>query len=275
MANHLTPYALELGLNFTFTTAAVTRPAALYLARHVGSTNDSGSINEVTTATDTDYTRPVIPFDAAMWNSSLGLALSLNSSVLTLRPAVAAGTQSYYAWSIWDAPTGGNCLSVIPFAGYTISASNAAPVEIRAGAIALAIKVGAGRALTDTAAKMVLDCLFTSTTVTRPVAWKLSLHTADPGASGAANELTVGVDTDYVQKAVSFSAAATLVDTEIRNSTAALWIPAAGSVFDATHICVKDNATGNSLAVNALTAPKSSSASISVSENFIKIIMTK
>jgi hypothetical protein len=139
----------------------------------------------------------------------------------------------------------------------------------------LTIKVGGGRALTDTAAKVILDYLFTAAAVTRPVAWKLSLHTADPGASGAANELTTGVDADYVQKAVSLSAAATLVDTETRNSTAALWIPAVGSVYDVTHICVKDDATGNSLAVNALTAPKSSSASISVNENFIKITMTK
>lgn len=271
----LTPYALELSLNFTFTTASVTRPAALYLARHIGSTDDSGSINEETTATDADYTRPAILFNAAIGNSSLGLMLSLNSNIMTLTPAIAAGTRSYYAWSIWDAPTGGNCLCVIPFAGYTVNASNAAPVEIRAGAIALAIKVGAGRALTDTAAKLMLDCLFTTSAVTRPTAWKLSLHTADPGTTGAANELTTGVDADYVQKAVSLSAAATLTDTETRNSTAALWIPAAGSVYDVTHICVKDDASGDSLAVNALTAPKSSSAPISVSENFFRITMTQ
>lgn len=129
--------------------------------------------------------------------------------------------------------------------------------------------------MTDTAAKLMLDYLFTAAAVTRPAAWKLSLHTADPGTTGAANELTTGVDADYAEKAVSLSAAATLVDTETRNSTAALWIPAVGSVYDVTHICVKDDATGSSLAVNTLAAPKSSSASISVSENFFRITMTK
>ena len=275
MMNTLTPFANELGLNFAFTATSVTRPTALYLARHIGSTDDAGSLNEETAANDANYARLPLTFGDPVWSSALGLMTVSNSAALTLTPAVAAGTRSYYAWSIWDAATGGNCLAVLPFISYTVEASNAVPREIQAGAITIGIRVATGSALTEFGAEMMLRYLFTSSPVTRPVAWLLSLHTASPGTDGSANELTTGVDSNYTQKAVSFGTPATVDDTEIRNSTSALWTPAAGSVYDATHIGIKDNATGHSLAINTLLNAKSSSSPISISENFLSIKMKK
>jgi hypothetical protein len=276
MMNTLTPFANELGLNFAFTATAVTRPTTLYLARHVGSTDDAGSINEETVTNDTNYARLPITFGDPVWSSALGLMTVSNSgSALTLTPAVAAGTRSYYAWSIWDAATGGNCLAVLPFISYTVEASNGVPREIQSGAITIGIRVAEGSALTEFGAEMMLKYIFTSSAITRPIAWLLSLHTASPGTDGSANELTTSVDSDYTQKAVSFGTPATVDDTEIRNSTSVLWTPAAGSVYDVTHIGIKDNATGNSLAINALLNAKSSSSPISVSENFLSIKMKK
>lgn len=273
--NTFTPFANELGLKFMFTTGAATRPTALYLARHIGSTDDSGSLNEETTANDASYARLPITFGDPAWSSALGLMTISSSAALSLAPAIAAGTRSYYAWSIWDAATGGNCLAVLPFISYTVEASNAAPREIQIGAIAIGIRVAAGSALTESGAEMMLKYLFTTSSVTRPVAWLLSLHTAAPGTGGSANELTTGVDSSYTRKTVSFGTPATVDDTEIRNSTSALWTPAAGSVYDATHIGIKDNATGDSLAINALLTAKSSSSPVSISENFLSIKMKK
>ena len=273
--NTFTPFANELGLKFMLTTSAVTRPTTLYLARHIGSTDDTGSLNEETTANDANYARLPITLGNPAWSSSLGLMTVSSSVALTITPAVAAGTRSYYAWSIRDAATGGNCLAVLPFISYTVEASNAVPREIQAGAITIGIRVAEGSALTESGAEMMLKYLFTASSITRPVAWLLSLHTAAPGTAGSANELTTGVDSGYTRKTVSFGTPATVDDTETRNSTSALWTPASGSVYDATHIGIKDNATGNSLAINALLTAKSSSSPISVSENFLSIKMKK
>ena len=113
---NLTPYALELGFKFLFTTESVTRPTSLLLARHIGTTNDLGSINEETTAADSSYTQLPITFGASSWSSVLGVRRCLSTSSVNLIPDATAGIRSYYAWSILDAGTG-NTLCVIPFAG--------------------------------------------------------------------------------------------------------------------------------------------------------------
>lgn len=269
----LTPYALELGLKFLFTAESVTRPTSLFLARHIGTANDLGSLNEETTAADSSYARLPITFGASVWSSVLGIRRCLSTSSENLVPAVAAGTRSYYAWSIWDAATAGNCLCVIPFAGYTVNASNVSPRTIEVGSVIIGagMEIPAVVGMSEHGLELFLNWLFTAETVVRPTTWKLSLHTASPSTTGSANELTVGVDANYVRKAVSFSAPVTTGDTEMLNSTAALWNPATGSVYDASHIGVNDGSTGSSLYTLGLVTPKSSIAPVSISEKELKI----
>ena len=59
--------------------------------------------------------------------------------------------------------------------------------------------------LSDYAENLVLTWLLTATAATRPSAWYVALHTGDPGETGAANEVLVATDADYVRKAITFA----------------------------------------------------------------------
>lgn len=61
-------------------------------------------------------------------------------------------------------------------------------------------------AFSTTFANLLLDWGFTAGTAVRPTAWYVSLHTGDPGTTGA-NEVLVATDGDYVRKSVTYSAA--------------------------------------------------------------------
>ena len=106
---------------------------------------------------------------------------------------------------------------------------------------------------------LVLDWLLSATAVTRPTAWYLSLHTADPGLTGA-SEVVVGTDADYVRKSVTFAAAASRSKA---TDSAATWTANAGATtYVVTHVGVWDALTaGNFLAYGALTVSETVVAS--------------
>lgn len=109
------------------------------------------------------------------------------------------------------------------------------------------------------AGNLVLDWLLSVDAATRPTAWYLSLHTADPGLTGA-NEVVVGTDADYVRKAMTFAAAATLAKAS--NASATWTADAAATTYVVTHIGIWDAATaGNFLASGQLAVPETVVAS--------------
>lgn len=273
----LTPYALEQSMTWAFTSGTATRPASLYVAAHIGPTNDTGTTNEETIGNDPDYVRQPITFGASFWNSALSWQIIENNSSFTFTPNAAAGTSTYYAFSIWDAADGGNSLAVLPFETFTLDASNAVPLSRGAGTVSLYIfmqSIGAG--LTEYGAQLCLDWLFTASSLTRPTAWWLSMHTANPGTAGTANELLVAVDADYVRKSDTLNTPTTITGkyTTTENVNGVSWTPAAGSVYTTTHFGLNDASSGgNSLFVAPATTPRDSSSVISLGANELKLQM--
>jgi hypothetical protein len=106
---------------------------------------------------------------------------------------------------------------------------------------------------------LVLDWLLSNASVTRPTAWYVSLHTADPGLTGA-SEVTTGVDSDYVRKSVTFAAASAL---QKASDAAVTWTANAGATtYVVTHVGIWDAATtGNFLNYGALAVPETVVAS--------------
>lgn len=90
----------------------------------------------------------------------------------------------------------------------------------------------------------------------RPTAWFLSLHTADPGATGG-SELTTGVDSAYARKAVTFATALNGNITEAKNTGAVSMNAAgAGASYTVTHIGVwSASSAGNFLQSVPLPVP--------------------
>ena len=85
---------------------------------------------------------------------------------------------------------------------------------------------------------LVLNYAFTTETVSRPTAWKMALHTGDPGADGSANEVDTGTDADYVRQSVTFAAES---GGRCLNNLAASWTVNSGSAgYTVTHATVWD-----------------------------------
>ena len=122
------------------------------------------------------------------------------------------------------------------------------------------------------AGNLVMDWLLDDTAATRPTAWYLSLHTGDPGLTGA-NELVVGTDADYVRKAITFAAAASLAKATDAGVT---WTAASGATtYIVTHIGIWDAlTTGNFLAYGALAVPETVIASGSLNLAAGRVIAT-
>ena len=94
--------------------------------------------------------------------------------------------------------------------------------------------------LSTTAANLMLQWFLTTDSVTRPTAWYISLHTGDPGTTGA-NEVTTGVDADYVRQAITF---ATPAAKQALSNAAVSWTAAAGTAgYTVTHIGLWSAAT--------------------------------
>lgn len=109
------------------------------------------------------------------------------------------------------------------------------------------------------AGNLVLDWLLSTATATRPTTWYLSLHTADPGLTGA-NELLTSVDADYVRKAITFAAASGLTKATDAGVT---WTAAStATTYIVTHVGIWDALTaGNFLSYGKLAVPETVVAS--------------
>jgi len=89
--------------------------------------------------------------------------------------------------------------------------------------------------------------MLTTDTATRPTAWYVATHTGDPGETGASNEVTVGIDADYVRKSVTFNTPSG--DGQTENAGSVSWTVNSGSSgYTVTHISIWDAVTsGNCL----------------------------
>lgn len=98
---------------------------------------------------------------------------------------------------------------------------------------------------------LLLNWLLTAGAATRPTAWYVSLHTADPGKTGA-SEVLVGTDANYARKSASFGTAT----TETSATTADLtWTAAAGATtYTVTHIGIWDAASGGNFIMGGALA---------------------
>lgn len=109
------------------------------------------------------------------------------------------------------------------------------------------------------ARNLLLDWLLSAATATRPTAWYVSLHTGDPGTTGA-SEVLIATDADYTRKTVSFAVAASGQKASSTDVTHTADI--AATTYNVTHIGIWDAATaGNFLLGGALAVPETVVAS--------------
>lgn len=109
------------------------------------------------------------------------------------------------------------------------------------------------------ARNLLLSWMLTAGAATRPTAWYVSLHVADPGTTGA-DEVVVGTDADYVRKAVTFDTPAA---GETDNTGAVTFTAdVAADTYVVTHIGIWDASTGgNFLLGGELAVPETVEAS--------------
>lgn len=115
-------------------------------------------------------------------------------------------------------------------------------------------------AFTNHAENLLMEWLFRASAQTRPTAWHVALHTADPGETGATAELAAA--NGYARQSVSFTAASGGV---VDNTALLTFGPCTGSNWGTvTHISIWDASSGgNCLMYGAL----SSSATINVGDS--------
>lgn len=103
---------------------------------------------------------------------------------------------------------------------------------------------------TNYAENKVMDVAFGETTWTAPTTHYLSLHTSDPGETGATGELS---GSGYVRQSIGFT-----VTNNTATNTAVVEFPTAtGSWGTITHIAIWDASSGgNAIAYAALTSSK-------------------
>jgi len=107
--------------------------------------------------------------------------------------------------------------------------------------------------LSDYAEEAVLEALLLNTAlqVTTPY---VSLHTADPGDSGAANELS---DSGYARKAASFSNPTAGAGTTSNSADITFNAIADATTYTVTHVGIWDSVSGGNLLLTAaLTTSK-------------------
>lgn len=117
--------------------------------------------------------------------------------------------------------------------------------------------------LSNNAENLVLKWLMTDTAVTRPTAWYVSLHTDDPGETGA-NEVLVATDADYVRKSATFTDSTT---GSCSNEGALSWtVDNASAGYTIRYVGIWDAVTaGNFVAGGALYSEHAVSANSVVS----------
>jgi hypothetical protein len=274
----LTQYALDQALRFLFTAAAIIRPVNFYLAWHDGLPGDDGSLGELNVGKDADYARQPITFSTSEWSATTKKQLTSNTNTVSIAPA-AATSYTIYGFSVWDSLTGGNCL-VSGNAKYPISVSDVDPKDLVAGKIPVTLSRRDGFGRVSHGAGLFLDWLLTTNSVARPTVWYTSLHTADPGDNGSANEVTAGDDPDYARQATAFNTPGVTPggDTYTRNNIASIWIPGTGTNLEVTHAAIWDAASlGNALVTAALSPARQAieSQTFSIAAKDITIIETK
>ncbi len=109
-------------------------------------------------------------------------------------------------------------------------------------------------ALSNFAEDLVSKWLFSSAAATRPTAWYVALHTANPGETGATGELT-GAGGYARQGSIAMTANG---DGTIDNDAVLTFGPCSGSDWGSvTHVSIWDAVSGgNCLIYGALTAAK-------------------
>ena len=125
-------YGENLILDWFLTAAAVTRPAAWYVALHSADPTEDGTVGEQTAVADANYIRQAVTIGAA----ASGQSLSTTAVSYTPDAAAADFTVSYL--SIWDASTAGNCLM---YGAMQVSRTinNANPLSIAIGDLVAAL----------------------------------------------------------------------------------------------------------------------------------------
>lgn len=109
-----------------------------------------------------------------------------------------------------------------------------------------------GTALSNFAENLLLNWLLTTGTATRPTAWYVSLHTADPTDAGTGTEVSGG---SYARVSAAFAAASSGATS---NSATLTFPTASGSWGTVTHVGIWDASTsGNLLYYGPLTASAS------------------
>lgn len=101
--------------------------------------------------------------------------------------------------------------------------------------------------------KLLIWAFTTDAAPTRPTAWYVAPHTADPTEDGSVAELVAGVDASFVRKAVTF---ATPTVGSAASTGAVSWTPVAGTHV-VTHVSLWDALTGgNCWMIGALLLPR-------------------
>lgn len=100
----LTDFAENLALDWLLTTGAATRPTTWFIALHTGDPGETGDANEVLVATDADYVRKSITFNAA----SAGQSTSAAQVSWTVNSGSSGYTVTHI--SVCESSTAGNVL---------------------------------------------------------------------------------------------------------------------------------------------------------------------
>lgn len=221
-------------LNLVLRGTTFTPPMAVYLALYTSNPGEAGTGTEVSGG---NYARQQLTFAAPN-----GKATENTNPVVFPTATVAWGNITHTA--IVDAPTGGNVLFYSPLAApRTIGVGDF--FESRAGDHVVSL----GGSLSTFLAHALLNHVLRNTPYTPPATIFSSLHTANPGDTGAA-EVSGGT---YARLATPFAAATNgvaLTNAEVKF----LGLPST----TVTHHAFRDAATGgNVLSAAALTAPVS------------------
>ena len=111
-------------------------------------------------------------------------------------------------------------------------------------------------AFTNDGENLLLNWMFNTSSVTRPTAWYVAIHTGDPGETGASNEVLVASDADYVRQAVTMGTSTT--GTSASTSQVVHTPAVAAGTYSVTHASIWTASTaGTCLIKGALAASRS------------------
>lgn len=126
--------------------------------------------------------------------------------------------------------------------------------------------------LTTAGKTALLTWAFTTDAITRPASWEVSMHTESPGAAGTANEVSTGVDADYVRHAVTFGSEAggvTLSDLAVSHTADAV-----ATTYTVKYIVIWDVTNADPLVTLELVVPITFTAGATKTFNIGDIAIT-